>query len=255
MTSRIFWLLCITFTLVASAEARSKSELHNVAAVFQAERLLDESAWSQTIRIHNKRPNSTFGAKVWGLAFEFGGRIWLYLPEVGAQSPAVKASQLESDKADLTDLLKRVNRGFVSYERVSPDERIIDAISKVGQVPNGCMMESLASLRKMVRSGVDVDQADLLMYYAKVGANLMGHTVLVYETDGDRFVWDPETPQLTRRLSSGYKSDALAIAKVVAESGARARVAEAHLLNIPESDMRATYVAGLDQRHFSNLVN
>ena len=47
----------------------------------------------------------------------------------------------------------------------------------------------------------------------------------------------------------------MAIARVVAESGVRSKLSQARMLNIAEADMGATYVAGLDQRHFANLVN
>ena len=255
MTSRIFWLLCITLTFVTTVDARSRNEMRNAAAVFQAQRLLDESTWSETILIRNKNTNSTYGSKVYALAFEFGGRVWIYLPQVGTQSPAVKASQLESDKADLSGLLNRVNRGFVSYQKVAASDKIIHAVARLEDVPNGCLMESLATLRKMVRSGVDVEQAELLMYYANVGSNIVGHTVLVYTTDEGRFVWDPEKPKRTQAIGEGYKSNALAIARVVAETGVRAKVAKALLLDIAESDMAPSYVAGLDQRHFANLLN
>lgn len=255
MTPRIFCLLCLLFTFGTITQARSKSELHDAAAVFQAERLLDESTWSETILIRNTKPNATFRSNVWALAFEFGGRVWLYIPKIGTQSPAVKAAQLESDKADLSALISRIHKGFVSYEKIQPDAKMIGAMGKLPDVPNACLMESLATLRKMVRSGVDVEQADLLMYYAQVGSNLVGHTVLVYETDEGRFVWDPESPKRTRKLRESTKSNAMAIARVVAESGVRSKLAQARMLNIAEADMGPTYVAGLDQRHFANLVN
>ena len=68
-------------------------------------------------------------------------------------------------------------------------------------------------------------------------------------------MWDPEKPKRTRAIGEGYKSNALAIARVVAETGVRAKVAKALLLDIAESDMAPSYVAGLDQRHFANLLN
>jgi hypothetical protein len=255
MTSRFFWLLCILLTLGTTAQARSKSEQRDTAAVFQAQRLLDESTWSETIRIRNVKPNSVFRSKVMALAFEFGGRVWLYIPQIGTQSPAVTVSQLASDKADLSDLISEVNAGFVSYEKVQPDAKVIAAIAKRDDVPNACLMESLATLRKMVRSGVDVEQADLLMYYAFVGSNVVGHTVLVYETDEGRFVWDPVKPKRARQIREAAEASPMAIARVVADAGVRSKLSQARLLNIAESDMGATYVAGLDRRHFANLVN
>lgn len=255
MTPRIFWLLCIILTLGTTAQARSKSTLRDAAAVFQAERMIDESTWSETIRIRNRRPDSTFDSRVWALAFEFGGRVWIYIPQIGTQSPAVRVDQLESDKADLSGLLAKVNPGFVSYDRVGPDEKIIAAVAKLDDVPNACLMESLATLRKMVRSGVDVAQADLLMYYAKVGSSMVGHTVLVYETDEGQFVWDPEKPKHSRRLNQSRTGTPLAMARLVADVGVRSKVAKAQMLNIGEADMGVTYMAGLDRRHFANLVN
>ena len=255
MTPRISWLLCLSLLLSVSVHAGSKNVTRDAAAVYQAERLLDESTWSETILIHNNKPNRLYGAKVWALAFEFGGRVWIYLPQVGTQSPAVKASQLESDKANLSSLLKLVNRGFVSYERRDADAKIVAAIARQDEVPNGCLMESLATLRKMVRSGVEVDQAELLMYYANVGSSVLGHTVLLCETEGRRFVWDPEQPDRTQRIEKGYRSNALAIARVVAETGVRAKVAKAHLLPIAESDRGASYAADLGPRHFANVAN
>lgn len=255
MTARLFWLLCIILTFGTTAQARSKSELRDAAAVFQAQRLLDESTWSETIRIRNVKPNSVFRSKVMALAFEFGGRVWIYIPQIGTQSPAVTVSQLESDKADLSDLLSEVNAGFVSYESVQADAKLIERIAKQDEVPNACLMESLATLRKMVRSGVDVEQADLLMYYAVVGSNVVGHTVLVYETDEGRFVWDPVKPKRSREIRDQVESDPMAIARVVADAGVRSKLSQARLLNIAESDMGPTYVAGLDHRHFANLVN
>ena len=217
--------------------------------------MLDESTWSQVIQIRNKRPNSTFKTKVWALAFEFGNRVWIYMPQVGTQSPAVKVGQLELDKRDLSDVLGKINSGFSSYKVVTPSAEIIAELGGATDVPNACLMESLAMLRKMVRSGVEVNQADLLMYYASVGSSLVGHTVLLFETDSGRFVWDPERPQKTLTIEKGYKSNALAIARVVAETGVRSKVAKAHLLGIAETDMGGSQVAGLSAPSFATSIN
>ena len=236
-------------------QARGLSDRQNAAAVFQAQRLLDESTWSQTIQIRNKRTNSTYGSKVWALAFEFGGRVWIYLPQLGTQSPAVSSTQLDSDKADLSGLLAKVHPGFTSYKEVTADEKVVAQIQKDNDVPNACLMESLATLRKMVRSGVDVESADLLMFYAKVGSSFLGHTVLVYETENGLFAWDPERPQIEQPINAGFQSDALSIARVVAETGVRSKVAKAQLLNIEASDMGGTRVAGLAARNFATAAN
>ena len=255
MTSRFFWLLCFLFTFGPTTQARSKSELREAAAVFQAERLLDESTWSEKILIRNTKPNSTFRSSVWALAFEFGGRVWLYVPAIGTQSPTVKASQLAADKADLSAFLSRIHKGFVSYEKAQPDAVFEGALRKLAHVPNVCLLESLAMLRKLVRSGVEVERADLLTYYAQVGSKVFGHTVLVYGTDEGRFVWDSESPKRSRKIGEATNSNAMAIARVVAEPGLRSKLSQARMLKIPETDMGLTYIAGLDQRHFTNLVN
>jgi hypothetical protein len=241
------------FTSVA--QARSESDLLDGVSVFQAQRLLDESTWSQTIRIQNRRPNSVFKATVWALAFEFGGRIWVYMPQVGSQTPTVKIGQLETDKVDLNIVLKRINKGFGSYEVMSANATIIAGVEQGRDVPNACLLESLAALRKMVRSGVALNQAKLLMYYANVGSSLVGHTVLFFETDEGRFVWDPVAPEKTISLRKDYKSNALALARVVAETGVRAKVAMAHLLSIAESDRGGSPVADLARRDYAKLVN
>ncbi len=255
MTPRIFWLICLSLLFASAAQAGSRSDLRDGVAVFQAQRLLDESTWSQVIQIRNKRPNSTFKSKVWALAFEFGDRVWIYMPQVGTQSPAVKVGQLESDKADLSEVLSKINAGFSSYGVAVPTAEMIAELAQGRDVPNACLMESLATLRKMVRSGVEVNQADLLMYYASVGSNLVGHTVLLFETDNGRFVWDPERPETTFTIEKGYKSNALAIARVVAEAGVRAKVAKAHLLGIAETELGGSQVAGLNSRNFATSLN
>jgi hypothetical protein len=239
-------LLSLSLALFASCPAQAtpsailRAGASELNAVVQARRLLTSGVWSQVIRVTNDRPGKAIAKQAWGLAFELGSRIWVYLPRVGTQSPAVRAGDLEEHRKNLAPVLEGIDSGFGTYEVVEPDRNTLVTVSdSSAELPNACLIESLATLRNMVLSGEDIERADLLMYYANVPSAPPGHTVLIYETDSGRFAWDPVDPDRITKLSARVRDDPLSVARVVADRKVRSKLSDARYFSIDLSDIKS----------------
>ena len=169
--------------------------------VHYAQALLGTDVWSRVILVENVGRNSVYPRTLYALVFELGGLLWFYTDTDGTQSISLHQNNLLEEKANFTPLLLQIDPGFVQHH-VLPDDRATAKSPKRRELPNGCFIESFATLREGVSRGELIRQARLMSYYSQVGRQRLGHTVLVYETPAGTFMFDSLVPNKTRRITA-----------------------------------------------------
>jgi hypothetical protein len=167
----------------------------------RAQALLGPMVWSQIIQIENTAQNSPYPGKLHALVFELEGLLWFYSDADGTQSFSLHRGRLAEEKADFAPLLREIDPGFIRWSAVPTGSTANLAASSEGDLRNGCFIESYAILRRLVARGEPVTEPRLLSYYARVGGQSRGHTVLTYSVYGYVVVIDPLRPDKQRGFS------------------------------------------------------
>lgn len=150
-------------------------------SAWQARLMLGDGVWAKVLRIENDNPASPYPTTVYATVFEMGGILWFYTGMDGTQSFSLHRGRLEEEKGEFDQLLRAIDPGFTHHE-VLPEAMPVWA-SRRGPLRNGCFIDSLVALRAALENDVPVKQARLLTYYIKRRGGVVGHTVLVYNTD------------------------------------------------------------------------
>ena len=173
--------------------------------------MLGEETWSRVIEVENTNEKGFYPKRFHAVVFELGGILWFYAAADGTQSFSLHKNNLAREKADFAPLLRAIDPGFIAHRILPEDELSRVAADRVRSIPNGCFVESYASLRERAASGELILNARLMSVYPK--GQRSGHTVLTYETPKGVFVLDPDgtgEPILVKRK---HANDALAIAR------------------------------------------
>lgn len=199
-TARQLLVLCWAILPVLAAPAADPADL---AAVAAARRELGHRHWSAALAIRNTRPGRPYPAVTHGLAFEFVDALWFYCPTDGTRPLSLRQHEVEADKAALRTLLRRIDRGFVAWRELTPEELATVAPADK-PLPNGCFVESVGEARRRAEAG-ELGEARLLSYYVGREPHRQGHTVLCFENDDGTQVYDPADGTV-RRLFGRLRS-------------------------------------------------
>ncbi len=187
-----------------------------LALAQHARALLGEEVRSHVLRIECKPAKRHAPAPLYALVFVLEGRLWFYTASEGTQSLSLEAGQVERDLADPTPLLRVILPGFIRFEDVT--ELPISCGVLATPLPNGCFIECLARWHLLQGSQMPPNEGGLLAFYFNSAAGLRGHTVLVYQRDGRRFVYDPDTSKTEQPLPPSVGSVPLQIARAMYSS-------------------------------------
>ncbi len=191
----------------------------------RAQALLGAEVWSQVLHIENRARASAYPRTLHALVFELAGILWFYSDGDGTQSFSLYRGRLEQDKADYAPLLRDIEPGFARWSVMADDVSLSEDGTLVGELPNGCFIESYASLRRLVARGAEIGAPRLLSYYAESKVRRQGHTVLAYEVSGRVMVVDPEQPDRPLSFTGALAGDPMQLARAVQGSEVvRARV-------------------------------
>jgi len=196
----------------------------------RAQSLLGPGVWSQVIEVENRPGGGRHPAEVFALVFEFEHILWFYTDTDGTQSLSQYVGRTAQDKADIGPLLKGVDSGFAAW-KVVPDGQA--GAPSEGRLRNGCLIESIALLRRRIMLGADIAAPKLLFYYVQTPAGLHGHTVLAFEAGKGFTVIDPEFPRVPWSIPRSKAGSPLAMA-----SAMRGDIATARWLPIDINDLR-----------------
>ena len=192
---------------------------------------LDPATWAQVVVIGNHLPRRDYPAQTWATVFELEDRLWIYLPREGTHSLSHYDGRLESDKADLRDVLARVHGGFTSYEVQTADgaSGIWPQEADSAPLPNGCLIDAVTRYQRLRATEQDLLGGLLLMYY---GGRLArwGHTVLCFETPEGWFYWDSKGGDRLGALGPDLPGDALRLARMTVDDRLAAHVTDARVL-------------------------
>jgi hypothetical protein len=178
-----------------------------------ARALLGEGVRSRVLRIECKPDKHHAQAPLYALVFVLEGRLWFYTASEGTQSLSLEAGQVERDMTDPAPLLRTILPGFIRFADVT-DLPIQGGVWET-PLPNGCFIECLARWHLLQGSQMPPNEGGLLAFYFNSAAGLRGHTVLVYQRDGCRFVYDPETSRTEQPLPPSVGSVPLQIARAM----------------------------------------
>ena len=201
---RTFPLLAMIVSLLGFIPARA-----SLLDVRHAAAGLGPETWSLTIAIENRKPDSAFPRKVYALVFEFNRILWLFTPYDGTRSLSIHRGQPEEDRDHLLSLLQRVHHGFKRFTVVPENTLELPPLDR--PIRNGCFVESLASARTRILRGEAIQNAAILLFYARSGLSEWGHAVLAYETPQGIFIDDSRRPK-TNRIKGTWGDDPLKLA-------------------------------------------
>lgn len=202
-------------------------------SVAQARAMLGPGVWSQAIVIHNPQRAGNLSARVQAAVFSFRGVLWLYIPSQGTQSLSHRRGRLEFDRANLLPLLREIQPGFTGYDVLSAKE-VVPAEGPFPKLRNGCFIESLHALARLMDEGVVPSEAGLFTVYVQGPRGTQGHTGLYYQTDEGRFFWDPDRPERAIRVDGGL-DDRDRVAREI-RSDARWEILRTHFIPV-EGDL------------------
>jgi hypothetical protein len=206
------WLLIFLLGLgLPRLEARP-DDARRHAQVAQA--ALGPGVWSRLIRIENENRTGPYPRIVHAVVFELAGLLWFYTDTDGTQSFSLHRGRLAEEEQDFGPLLRAIDPGFVRWTIVPDAPGSVSAATE--ELPNGCFLESVAALRRLVDAGVSVNQPMLLSYYADPSRRKAGHTVLAYETQGRLELIDPAQPKTRETFSLALRADPLRLARAAA---------------------------------------
>jgi len=222
---RPIFLLLLFSLLVTGASAES-----SLRSARQAQALLGPGTWSRVVHIENSNTHGTYPHRLYALVFEFSGILWFYTETNGTQSFSLWTHRLEAEKADFRPGLLAIDPGFTRYSIL---EDTAPPTSSRGELPNGCLIESLVAGRDRLTSGGKIRSARLVMYYARERQE--GHCVLAYEATDGIFVLDPTREQTARRIGGHWPRDPVELAQAAWPSERRSEIKEARTLDFPLS--------------------
>jgi hypothetical protein len=198
----------------------------------RARSLLGPGVWSEVIEVDNRAGVGRYPADVYALVFEFEHILWFYTDTDGTQSLSQYAGRTDRDKADLGPLIKAVDPGFGAW-KVVPESPGAAAAPPAGRLKNGCVIESIALLRRRIMLGAAVADPKLLFYYVRTPAGLHGHTVLAFDSGKTFTVIDPEFPRAPWSIPRSRAGSPVALAGAM-----RGDIAKARWLPIDINDLR-----------------
>lgn len=184
----------------------------------QAEQMLRPTRWAQAVKIENTNPESRYPETVYGTVFEFNDVLWFYTV-TGSQPLRVSKNRTDEYKENLLPLLRTMERGFTSFTKLTADEAVEP--KEYASLKNGCVVESIFSLREHARQGEPILQAKVLLYSSKNptrtvgGARATGHAVLVYQTPSGFFYVDPPKLGVTGSMQQTKKWDPKEMAREI----------------------------------------
>ncbi len=225
LLSLILLLLLTPFAVARTSDGDS---------VAQARAMLEPHVWSQAIIIRNPRRAGNLPAHVQAAVFSFQGVLWLYIPNEGTRSLSHRRGRLDIDRANLLPLLQEIHSGFAGYE-VVPSSGPAAETKAFPKLRNGCFIESLHALVRLMDEGVTPSEAGLFTVYVQGPKGLQGHTGLYYRTPAGRFFWDPDRPEAPLRVGGGL-DDRDQVAREV-RSDARWEILRTHVIPV-EGDPR-----------------
>jgi hypothetical protein len=200
----------ILLVLLLAATLRAGDPL---AHARQAQAMLGPETWTQIIRVENTARFGRYPRIVFALVFELADILWFYTDADGTQSFSLHQGRLAEEKADFGPLLRDIDPGFAHWSVVTND---VPATAKSGgELPNGCLIKSVAALRSRLARGGAVARPSLLSFYVDTPGGRRGHTVLTYEAGGHLEVIDPEQPTRIQRFATALEGDALALARTL----------------------------------------
>lgn len=210
--ARFLWLV---FVVVAHAAfGRSEETLMHAR---QAQARLGPDIWSQVIEVENHARRSAYPPRFHALVFELAGRLWFYTSVNGTQSFSLYAGRLQEEKADFGPLLRDIEPGFTRWRPVlelGGRATRLQGTRLRGELPNGCVIDSVAELRARLRRGEPITEPRLLFFYVDLpDGERRGHTVLVFEREGRLEVVDSTRPGATVTLTLSVRADPLALAR------------------------------------------
>jgi hypothetical protein len=151
--------------------------------------------------VENVAEKSLYPPVVFALVFEAGSILWFYTDTEGTQSFSLHRDNLAAEKADFSQLLTAIEPGFQRYSILEDMPAVKNEL--IGPLPNGCLIESVASVQWLIDRGETIDRANLVSFYFELDGERKGHTVLAYENEAGAFLVDP-TPR-PRRIHVGEK--------------------------------------------------
>ena len=175
-----------------------------------AQSLLGSETWSRLIKVENRTPSLTYPRNTYALVFEFNGILWFYAPGNGTQSLSLYSGRAGRDKEDLLPLLREIEPGFVRFREIQ-DQPYLPEPTRV--LPNGCFLESMAAARVRVARGDRIEEAAILLYYARWGGRVHGHAVFAYKTPGGVFV-DDSVRTRSARIGGEWSREPLELARI-----------------------------------------
>lgn len=235
---------CVLLFLIAAGLRASDS----LGEARRAQSLLGPGVWSEVIEVDNRAGGGRYPADVYALVFEFEHILWFYTDTDGTQSLSQYVGRTAQDKADLGPLLKGVDPEFGAWKVVPEDPAAAPSGPSAGRLKNGCLIESIALLRRRIMLGAAVADPKLLFYYVETPAGLHGHTVLAFRAGKSLTVIDPEFPRAPWSIPRSKAGSPVALA-----SAMRGDIAKARWLPIDDearaySNLRASIGSSRDAR-------
>jgi hypothetical protein len=196
-------------------------------SAFRAQALLGPAVWSEVLRLDQAHRRSRYPAITYALVFELEGLLWFYTEADGTQSLSQRWGRAAADRADLGPLLRAIDPGFRTWTTLGRPAAA--PLAPAGAVdarplPNGCFIESVAALRRLIALGVAVAQPRLLCYYVATPTGPLGHTVLMFRDRQGEETVDATRSAVPRPVPTRVGDDPLAMASFLLgrpASGAR----------------------------------
>ncbi len=195
----------------------------------QAEQMLSEQRWAEAVTIQNINKTSRYPETVYATVFEFNNSLWFYTG-TGTQPLVASKNRVEEFKTNLLPLLQTVDRGFTSFAVL---DSFSQKLSKLPQLPNGCVVESIFSFNSVQREGTPILAAKLLLYSSSqnsrrgVMGNAGGHCVLIYETPQGMFFVDPPEIGVSGKIRQTESWDPVQIANEIESAYGKIKIDEA----------------------------
>lgn len=205
-------------------------------SILQAKQMLSPYRWAEAIRIENTNRNSRYPRRVYATVFELNDSLWFYTV-TGTQELRRSRGQTAEFKNDLMPLLRSLERGFVSYDRLPQGES--EMLDSFPQLVNGCVIESVYTVESMAAQGESLVRAHILLYASTKNTrrgrngNATGHAVLVYETPEGVFFIDPPDLSVVGTLSPRDEWDPVAMALEIEEPYGKIEIEEAFFVPFP----------------------
>lgn len=158
---------------------------------------------SRLVRYHNTRPGATGSAATgYSVLLNFDNVYWLYTPNRGTRS-------LGPAEPRTADLAKDIS---ARLQRIAPDLTHVEILDRRGLhrptangivLDNGCFPSCLARLITLYAAGEPVEDAGIIFFTTQSALTVqgdntlldVGHSMLVYRTNGRWVMMDPSNPK------------------------------------------------------------